>query len=24
LYHELLNVRETSPCRACHNPHEPA
>ncbi len=23
LYHELLDVREITPCRACHDPHEP-
>ncbi len=23
LYHELLDVRKITPCRACHDPHEP-
>ncbi len=23
IYHKLLNVRERSLCRACHDPHEP-
>ena len=23
LYHELLEVKQITPCRACHDPHEP-